>query len=288
VVLEKGHLFFFYRPKVDAQSVSGPDDIQKFYILISPDGAVGRPAKEEEVEGRRGEERQPHAGHEGKAPHRLIVISSKTLPGPNARSQRPWAFVDAVSSDLHEVEHSLERYSYDTKTRGHREIQPARLAAEARYEIVRHGAEGDTRLLYELEFPSEPTAVQAAFNIDKEGQCGLLVKNPTFNQPARSDRWAGFREGEKAQFPPELHVQFAGKRQPEVRYIPLSTPDFLNYRHCELVLMPAKRGVKEEWGKLAEELEQEVEDEGEKSEQQTYKELDMNPKEFPDATEAFK
>ena len=69
-------------------------------------------------------------------------------------------FVDAVGS-LEEVEHKLERYSYDTKTRGHREIQPARLCGEARYELIKHGEDSkvQTHLVYELEVPEQPGEV---------------------------------------------------------------------------------------------------------------------------------
>ena len=78
-VLEKGHLYFFYRPKVDAHEVKSPDDVQKFYLLMSPDGAEGRPAREEELEGKRGEERTP-LEHQGKALHRLLVLPVSATP----------------------------------------------------------------------------------------------------------------------------------------------------------------------------------------------------------------
>ena len=199
-VLEKGLLYFFYRPKVDAKEVRSVDDVQKFYLLMSPEGAEGKPAREEELEGKRGEERKA-LEHQGKPLHRLLVLPvsadsaaspyspstpassrssaacsscvcecRKSLPDPSAPQLRPWAFVDAVSSDLHEVEHPLERYSYDTKTRGHREIQPARLAGEAFYELVVQ-AEKESHFVYRLEFPEEPSEVQKAFHIYKAGQC---------------------------------------------------------------------------------------------------------------------
>lgn len=204
--MERGHLFFFYRPKVDAQEVKGPNDIQKFYILMSPDGAVGRPAKEHEIEGKRGEERAP-LDHKGKPLHRLLVVPGKCLPDPNSRRARIWSFVEAASSDLHEVEYHLERYSYDTKTRGHRDIQPARLIAEARYEIVQHSSK-DSHLMYELEFPEEPTDVQKAFHIYKQGHFLVTVKNPAFDSPAYSERWAGFKGDAKANFSEELRANF--------------------------------------------------------------------------------
>ena len=89
--MEKGRLYFFYRPKVDAKEVKGTGDVQKFYILISPDGAEGTPAKEHEIEGKRHEEREAgKQGAEGGKQHRLLVVSSKTLPPPGQRVRNPW------------------------------------------------------------------------------------------------------------------------------------------------------------------------------------------------------
>ena len=195
-----------------------------------------------------------------------------------------WAFVDAVSSDLHEVEHKLERYSYDTKTRGHRDIQPARLAAEARYEIVHHVGK-DSHMVYELEYPAEPGEVQKAFHIHKEGQLLVTVKNPVFNSPAYSDRWAGFKGEDKAQFPAHLVERFKGKVKDVVRYTPLDTADFLNHQHCELVLIGTSRG--DDLTQVMEELERDVDEEGPKDEREAYQELQADPKEFPDSAESF-
>ena len=93
------------------------------------------------------------------------------------------SFVDAVGS-LEEVEHKLERYSYDTKTRGHREIEPARLCGEARYSLIKdtHGNNVQTHLVYDLEVPEQPSEVQQAFNIAKEGQFLLNGRQRHFTQ----------------------------------------------------------------------------------------------------------
>ena len=95
------------------------------------------------------------------------------------------SFVDAVGS-LEDVEHKLERYSYDTKTRGHREIQPARLCGEARYDLIRHGDDekSQTHLVYELEVPETPGDVQKAFSIEKEGQ--FLINGPAASTHCRT------------------------------------------------------------------------------------------------------
>jgi hypothetical protein len=215
----------------------------------------------------------------------LSCVCSKMLPDPTAGRSRVWAFVDAVSGDIHEVERKLDRYEYDTATVGHREVQPARLCGEAHYDLVVH-TDRDSHLAYVLEYPEQPTAVQLAFHIHKQGDMVTTVKNPVFNSPAYSDRWAGFSGGAKANLPPHLVEKFRGKVKDVVRYTSLDTVEFLNIEHCEVVLIGVK--AKEDMRAVMEELEAEVEEEGEKSEKDVYKELDTDPKEFPDAVESFK
>ena len=206
------------------------------------------------------------------------------MPDPTSNRPRPWAFIDAVSSDIHEVEQKLERYSYDTKTRGHREIQPARMCGEALYEIVLKG-DRESHLAYTLEFPEQPTAVQEAFRIKKQGECSITVKNPAFNSAAYSARWAGFSGDQKARLPPHLMEKFKGKIKNQVRYCMLDTVEFLNYQHCETVWIGER--LKDDMQRVLDELEEEVEEEGGKSEEEVYKELQTKPEEFPDAAQKF-
>ena len=85
---------------------------------------------------------------------------------------------------------------------------------------------------------------------------------------------------------------FKGKRQPEVRYCPVMSTEFLDLQHAELVMIGVKKGVKDESGeefqKLVEELEEEVESEEPKDSEKVFEELKMDEKEHPDATEEFK
>jgi predicted RNA-binding protein with PUA-like domain len=36
-IIEQGDIFFFYRPKVGAEEVEGIKDVQRFYMVTSPD-----------------------------------------------------------------------------------------------------------------------------------------------------------------------------------------------------------------------------------------------------------
>jgi len=46
-VLERGNIYFFHRPKVDAQAVTGIDDLQRPYMVdrivgVAPKGEIKR------------------------------------------------------------------------------------------------------------------------------------------------------------------------------------------------------------------------------------------------------
>nr|AIN39805.1 hypothetical protein [Zoysia matrella] len=54
-ILEKGEIFFFYRPKVDKDEARSPDDVQRMYIVLRPESG------ERAVE----EKQAPDCGKEG-------------------------------------------------------------------------------------------------------------------------------------------------------------------------------------------------------------------------------
>ncbi|KAF9109643.1 hypothetical protein BGX27_007375 [Mortierella sp. AM989] len=291
-VIEKGHAFFFYRPKIDVDKPSGADDIQKFYILLSPDEAVGRPATEDKV-GQLDISSKP--SHDDKPNHRLLIIPKKTLPSPGKGIQsRTWAFVDETSADLDEVEKKLERYTYSTKTRGERTQESARLIGEARYNIIID--RGHSHFIYELEVPQQPNEVQQAFNISKEGQFVMQVKNPEIQTAATERgqaRYATLGEG-AAKLPKHLQEKFRGIRQEWVRHSALDSAEFLDVRHLEIGLYAVNKDAKEEFEELVKVLEEEVKEEEdkeidvEKPEDHVYKELGLDEDKVPAAIDEFK
>ncbi|KAF9904170.1 hypothetical protein EC991_002964 [Linnemannia zychae] len=332
-VLEKGHAFFFYRPKMDVDQPSGTDDVQKLYMLLSPDAAIGRVSTDSKYNGSTSPTASKKAESDGhvkkedgseEALHRLLIIPRKALPvnepsgadgaGGGSRSNKPgsrnWAFVDITSPDLATVEARLKEYTYSTKTRGERTQPSARFIAEARYEIIldhvdpEHPQRQSSHFVYALEVPQEPGPVQNAFNIKKEGQFMIQVKNPQIQTPATERgavRYATLKE-KAAQLPQHLQEKFRGVRKDQVRYTPLDSTEFLDVAHTELVLLALKRGAKTEFEELLKELEEEVEeevrewsdDEGEDengvngSVEQAYKELQVDKEAIPDAVEEFK
>jgi hypothetical protein len=209
-VLERGDIYFVYRPKVETPSVEGFEDVQRFYIVLHP--------------------------HE-KRRYRLIVVGQKQLPELHGRGEKNWGFVAKVSRAAKDVKNELTREAYTTKTRGER-VQPAgRPVGEGVYAIVRH--DDHTHLAYALELPQEPGSPQETFNIAHEGSYILSVKNPEV--PAL--RGMGITEERQAAFPKRLQQRFRGRR-----FVEADPPDLLNYEGTELLLMGAASDVSEELG----------------------------------------
>ncbi|KAF9393131.1 hypothetical protein CPB97_000033 [Podila verticillata] len=293
-VIEKGHAFFFYRPKIDVDKPSSTDDVQKLYMLLSPDNAAGRLATEDKVRLR------SKPSHTGKPRHRLLIIPQKSLPSPGKGPEsRVWAFVDEASADLEKLENRLERYTYSTKTRGRRTQESARLIGEARYDIILD--HNHSYFVYELEVPQLPGEVQHSFNILKEGQFLMQVKNPEIQTPATErgqTRYATLGRS-AAKLPKHLQERFRGIRKEWVRHRVLDCTEFLDVRHVEVVLFAVNKDAKEEFDEMVKVLEAEVETEvkeeegneidGEKKpEDHAFKELNLDEEKIPAAIEEFK
>ncbi len=199
-VLERGNIYFIYRPKVEEEEVKGLDEVQRFYMVLSP---------------------------EGKKVYRLIVVGRQVLPDVG-EGERSWGFVEKVGRKAEEVADELEGKEYRTKTRGERELPSARPAGEGVYAITRHG--DHTHLAYSLELPERRGEVQEAFRIEDEASYIITIKNPEKPSP----RGAGLRGGKKADFPKRLMEKFDGRR-----FSDADPPDFLDYEGAEMILIGA-------------------------------------------------
>jgi len=209
-VLERGNIYFVYRPKVEHTSAAGLDDIQRFFVILSPFG---------------------------NARYRLIVIGRKKLPAITDDQERSWGFVQKVAHKPEEIEDDLDRLTYSTATRGERHLSPARPAGEGVYAIARH--DDHTHLAFALELPERRGEVQEQLNIPREGSYIITVKNPDVDAPPG----VGVQEEDRADLPQRLRERFHGRR-----FIPVDPPDFLDREGAEFVLSGADEDVFEELG----------------------------------------
>jgi hypothetical protein len=207
-VLERGNIYFIYRLRVEQTSASGIEDIQRFFIILSP---------------------------HGKDRHRLIVVGRKKLPEIKDQHERNWAFVQKVGRNPDEIEDELDRAVYETKTRGERHLAAARPAGEGVYTIARH--EDHTHLAFALELPAKRGDVQEELNIPAQGSYIITVKNPELPAPPG----VGLPPEAKPELPQHLRAQFAGRR-----FVPVDPPEFLDREGAEFVLIGADEDVFDE------------------------------------------
>lgn len=175
-ILERGHIYFFYRPAVGEDAPKGLVDVQRFHFVLSP---------------------------EGRDLFRMITVGKKRLPEPDDAGQRFWGYVERVAGSSGEIVEELERGQmrdgFGTK-------RSARPAGEGVYALARHG--NHVHLLYALELPQEPDEVQRELHIEKQGSYLLSVKNPQAGSPPS----VGLEEERKAEFPEDLQERFGARR----------------------------------------------------------------------------
>ncbi|MDX1541531.1 MAG: hypothetical protein R3349_09025 [Geminicoccaceae bacterium] len=200
-LLEQGHLYFVWRPKIDADEPSSVGDVERFYVVMRPDG--GRL-------------------------YRLMVIGNQHLP-EIARHERCWGFIETITKSGKELEEGLRELTYPTKTRGERTLQAARPAGEAVYALIREGS--STFLAYALTRPDKPGQVQKAFNILSEASFALSVKNPDKGSPPGT----GLDESQQADYPKSLQKVFRDRRFAD------EDPRLLDYEGAEVILVGAER-----------------------------------------------
>lgn len=176
-IVEKGDIYFVYRPRIEEGEAEGLGEVQRFYMVMKPDG---------------------------QSRFRVAVLGRKHMPEAHDH-ERIWGFVDAVKSGR-EVEEEFREHHYSTKTRGERTLAAVRPAGEGVYALVRRGR--NLHLTYELELPERPGEVQKELKIERQAAYILSVKNPEKPSPPGS----GLPEREEARYPKTLEREFRGRR----------------------------------------------------------------------------
>src|ERR671914_1247324 len=220
MIIEQGDIFFFYRPKVDTEEVKDIEDVQRFYMVTSPE----KEKKKNDI-------------------YRLFLIGQKQLPeiveGKSTSEEKNWALNILTTSNPDDIHKELLPAEYTTETRGKRRLAAAAPAGEGKYTIVKH--ENHTELAYLLELPEIPGPTQREFEIKKEASYIISVKNPDVKVPG----FAAFSsEDKKPEYPKHLKEKFADKR-----WINVDEPDLLDYENTQLLLIGARtKDVEEELG----------------------------------------
>jgi hypothetical protein len=213
-VIEHGDIFFFYRPKVDTEEVKGIENVQRFYLVTSP---------------------------EDSETYRVFMIGQKQLPeiieSTTSSEERNWALNVLTTSDANEIRKEFLPAEYKTETRGTRRVGMALPAGEGKYSIIMH--DGHSELAYILEIPRTPGPTQNEFQIKKEASYIVSIKNPDIHVSG----YNAFLK-RKPDYPKSLKEKFGDRR-----WVSIDEPDLLNYENTQLLLVGArKKDVEEELG----------------------------------------
>lgn len=208
-ILEKGDIFFFYRPRVQEKQGENAvphsiEEINRFYMILHPYSTKQ---------------------------YRLIIIGRKRMPEITAH-ERNWTTVELVTSKVNELKDYLRSETYQTETRGERFLPEARACGEGVYCIT--SRDSQTYLSYQLELPQQLGDVQVELSLKPEASYVLAVKN---------QKIAGSQSGKEANFPKHLQEQLR-----DLRFAAVNPPDFLDYPGAELLLIGANEDVEKELG----------------------------------------
>ncbi|KAI0803202.1 hypothetical protein BC629DRAFT_109147 [Irpex lacteus] len=274
--IERGHIYFFYRPKVELEDVNSIDDVQRFHILLVPrppefstqdasDSKQGHKEVDEDQEMtviQEGADAVPAPPVTGvkKKPFRLIAVGKKSLPDPDAggggkgggRKGVFWATVITVGEDLQKLQDGLGAKEYETKTKGTRHQGPARIAARGAYAIVNSSSQTpssrETHLGYHISHPASDNfgEVQEALGIHQASSFVLQVKNP--DAPNTGPHNIGLPKGRRAEFPEHIMKEVFGKgggRGREsygLRFASVERKELLDIEGAELLFIAARSG----------------------------------------------
>ncbi|KAF8074073.1 hypothetical protein FPV67DRAFT_1577176 [Lyophyllum atratum] len=309
--IERGHIYFFYRPKVQQEGARDISEVKNFHMLLVP-----RPpefATHTKPRSKINKEENENAAMRAVAPgadavpapepvdqpkkhFRLVTIGKKHLPDPESggkgrgRKETFWATVTAVGDNLHNLEEGLGEKTYETKTRGTRHEEPARLAARGAYAIVNNDAsvpsKRETHFGYYISHPSEVGEVQEELGIGKASSFVMQVKNPLAPNTGEQRM-----TGKGADYPKEIMRDVfgeggaKGRESYGLRFAPCHTPELLDYKGAQLLLIAARGGEEgletslgEGRGKALEEAE---EKESKESIEQVFRELDRDASAYP-------
>ena len=232
--LEQGDIYFFYRPKKDAEQVKSIEDIRRFFIVTA-------------AEQRQQEQRQENISSQL---YRLFVIGKKSLPEirkSEARaSERYWARVGGIFTDTNELTKELFSDEF-------RKGDAARPVGEGKYAIIvkHHQNQNHAELAYILEMPKEPGEAQRELGIEKEASYIISVINPKIPKSSNLPTTE-----EPPKYPQKVLDEFGETEN----FVSLAKDTrFIDYQNAQIILVGAREGrdaIKKEIGIVIEESSQ--------------------------------
>ncbi|PGH23811.1 hypothetical protein AJ80_02059 [Polytolypa hystricis UAMH7299] len=209
-ILEKGIIYFFFRPKVSVDEPEGVSDVARTFMVLRP-----LPQGATLTEG--------PIGDSGNC--RLLMLPKKVLP--QSSRERFMGFVEKAGATAQTVKESfLGSNEYETKTRGTQHAPAAGPLAEGVYAIT--STTRTSHLAYILTIPSELGEVQTDLGLKNQGSFIISAKNPKYPSSARLPKTAEYPQGVLDQF----H---------DLRWVPMQ-PQFIDYPNAQFLLIGEAQG----------------------------------------------
>ncbi|EXJ59983.1 hypothetical protein A1O7_04131 [Cladophialophora yegresii CBS 114405] len=206
-ILEKGIIYFFFRPRVNVDDPQDVNDVARSFLVMRPiplDAKLG--------DGPIGDEQNC----------RLLALPKKVLP--QSGKDRFITFVEKYKTSFAELKETfLTGSEYQTKTQGTKHTAPVTPLAEGIYAVTSTGRE--SHLAYIINIPSEVGEVQKDFGLKQRGSFVVSVKNPEQPPTGQQSVPSG------PEYPPEIVDEFRG-----LRWKPLE-PKYLNYDHAQFLMI---------------------------------------------------
>lgn len=208
-ILEKGIIYFFFRPRVNIDDPHSVNDVARSFFVLRPT-PLG--AELDEGQGPLNKDAQC----------RLLMLPKKKLP--TSPKERDMGFVEKAGQTMNDLqENFIASSTYQTATRGERTVEEARPYAEGVYALT--STKRTTHLAYVLTIPSEPGEIQESFGLHRRGSWIVQSKNPKFPGPPFAQL------PKEPDYPPSVKEKFG-----DLRWIPLE-PEFIEYPNAQFLMI---------------------------------------------------
>ncbi len=185
-VIEKGLIYFFYRGRVNVPEAHSMQDVARSFFILRPT-PLGSAV-----------DREQGAADTG-AKCRLLMLPKKKYP--RSGKEREMGFVEKAGTSMKKLQDTfISGDSYETSTRGTREVPEAKPYAEGVYAITT--TKRATHLVYHVTLPEKAGDIQEDFGLSDRGSWLMQSKNPKFPGPPFA------RLPQEPEFPERLVVLF--------------------------------------------------------------------------------
>lgn len=166
-ILEKGFIYFFFRPRVNIEDPQSMGDVARSFFVLRPT-VLGA------------EFDQGQGPVDKDASCRLMILPKKKYP--TSAKERDMGFVEKAGQSMQALhENFITGKTYQTSTRGERHIEEARPYAEGVYAIT--STQRASHLAYILTVPAELGDVQEDFGLQPRGSWIVQSKSPKYAGP---------------------------------------------------------------------------------------------------------